>query len=185
MGNTNPVNSSYRGYSGGEYLFPPDQETRHGSPDITNLYKDYMASRSLGWPIAKRALQLAVKFFDPAKGFDFKKQDNNPLVANYNYRFLIDTLRFIATGRREMDIIMWGELMSDLPSPSDDVDQRHVLRDVISEYDIDLRPISLVKHWCSHKGGLHDMVISLNLLFGDRIVRRISDGASDQEPLRA
>lgn len=185
MGNTNPVNSSYRGYSGGEYIFPPGQETHQGHPDITALYQDYMKNRSFDWGFAKRTLILAVRFFDPAKGFDFKKQDTNPMVVNYNYRFLVDTLRFIATGRREMDITLWGEIMTDLPDPEDDVNQRHLLKDVINQYDIDLRPTALVKQWCTHNGGLHDMVISLHLLFGDRIVRRISDGAPDQNPLRA
>lgn len=185
MGNTNPVNTTQRGYSGGEHLFRSTQETRQGSPEISALYRDYMTNRSADWSFAKRALQLAMTYFDPVKGFDFKKQDSNPLVKDYNYRFLIDTLRFIATGKREMDIVMWGSLMTDLPTPSDDIQDRHVLQDTVTTHNLDLRPQALVQRWCCQPNGLHDMVASLYLLFGERSVRRTDTGSTPQEPLSA
>ena len=174
MGNTNPVNTSYKGYSGGQAVLNPTTEVQQGVPEVVALYKDYMKNRWSSWPFVKKVIALAFKMFDPKEGFSFVAQDKNPTVRDYSYRFLEDTLRYIATGKRSIDIITWIEILTDLPEASpESVDQRRRLSDTVEKFGMDIRPVKLIQGWLGQPGGLHDLVTTLHLLFGERTVRRV------------
>lgn len=81
--------------------------------------------------------------------------------------FLIDTIRFLRTGRRNIDIISWPYLLQ-----QDAVAGRRYV-------DVQLKQDALIKSlerndetfylddWLKHNDGFRDMIWSMKLLFGD------------------
>lgn len=163
-----------RGFSGGPALELDDREVQLGDPNVMILYREYVnpGFETRTWFFKRRVIDLALRVFDRAKGFSFAEQDRNNHLVGFNYKFLLDTLRFIATGRRSMDVCMWGDLMEQTPTASLHViEGRSAILNRIAEYKLNMDPPALIQKWLEHKGGIEDLVTTLHLMFGDRIIK--------------
>lgn len=164
------------GYYGGGQTPPQDtHETREGDPEVVALWERYthVGNYSQLWDFRSQVIRVAKRLFTETPNW-FTMQDRNPWVREYNYLFIVDTLRFIATGQRRIDIYTWPDLITyypDAQSPRD-IGGRRQIADQIRELNIDTKADRLIQLWLSHRGGFDDMMNTLRILFGDLPVRK-------------
>lgn len=166
-----------RGYSGGQSFSNTTFKTRTGDAEISELWQEYTQSvnNSNTWHFRKKVFPVAKRLLGGRPNW-FLFQDSNPLVRDYNYQFVTDTLRFIGTGKRRISIHAWPDLVSNHPKDElDDVSERHEIADIFRSMDLSTSVEKLLQMWCSHKGGFDDMVCTLNILFGDIQVKTPSN----------
>lgn len=161
-----------RGYSGGQSDSQPVHQTREGDKAITQLWRQYTSpeNHTTAWSFRQKVIQAAVRLLNTRPNW-FILQDHNPNISSDNYGFIIDTLRFIATGSRRISIYSWPDLLSNQPDYDENVEQRHAIADVFADYDLSRDICTLIQRWCAHQHGFDDMVWTLNLLFGDLDVK--------------
>lgn len=162
-----------RGYSGGQADSQPVHRTREGDPDVTRLWNQYTSpnNQSTAWSFRREVIAQAKRLLNGTPNW-FLCQDVNPLVKEYNYQFLIDTLRFIGKGQRRISIHSWPTLLSNHPVEGlDDVRERHEIADIFEQLGLTTSVTALIQMWCTHPHGFDDMICTLNLLFGDLPVR--------------
>lgn len=172
MGMPNRAKVFPRGYSGGQADSQPDHKTRDGDPEITRLWSQYTSpnNQSTAWSFRRQVIESAIRLLNFRPNW-FVMQDTNPNISDYNYRFILDTLRFIATGRRHISIHSWPDLLSNKPSQPQEVSRRHGIEDTFEYHQLSRNACDIVQQWCSHPHGFDDMVWTLNLLFGDLSVK--------------
>ena len=140
-----------------------------GSGDVTALY-DAMMMRTVnhnGWSYQKRVLQVAMNCFNNFPQF-IMTQKNNPFLYGYNYEFLIDTLRFIQTGRRRVSVQNWVALLMENHQPNNDYRDRGSSKDIHDFLQaVGSSSSSVVSAWVAKPGGLNDLVVSLYIMFGE------------------
>lgn len=164
------VKESPRGFSGGPALKLEGRKQDQGDPDVVELYAEYMNAGvdSLTWTFRKKAITVALDAFDVIDGFSFTAQDANDHVFDYNYLFLLDTIKYLATGKRTQDLSTWGELITQLPEARRGVERnRTQIEDCIRELDLTMSAEAIVKAWCSWPQGIDDMICTLHILFGE------------------
>jgi hypothetical protein len=162
----NVVKQFPREYSGGQSPTQYDTQVVEGVPEVVALWSEYTGQeiRSQTWVFRRKVLAVARKYM---RGF-FLKQDRNEELQDYNYDFLIDTLRFIVEGRRHIGVFSWLQLVNHQPAKAMDVSERSGIRDYLKQHDLlDMSFDEMIQKWCSHPGGVDDMMVSLNVIFGD------------------
>lgn len=140
-----------------------------GSGDINAVY-DQMMQRTVnhnGWSFQKRVLQVAMNCFSNFPLF-INTQKNNPFLYGYNYEFLIDTLRYIQTGRRRVSVQNWLALLLENHRPNNDYRDRGSSKDIQDFMQaVGSADSTVVATWVSRPGGLNDLVVSLYIMFGE------------------
>lgn len=157
-----------------------------GSGDVTALY-DQMMQRSVntnGWAYQKRVLQVAMNCFNNFPLF-INTQKNNPFLYGYNYEFLIDTLRYVQTGRRRVSVQNWLALLLENHQPNNDYRDRSSSKDIGGLLQsVGPADTTVVANWVSRPGGLNDLVVSLYIMFGEvRDKRSKADSTIDVRAL--
>lgn len=117
------------------------------------------------WPTKRAALELALLLFGESFGRWCRDTIRSEPYTQRHDAFLEDTLRFINTGKRQLSPDNWKALIPGwLDSERSDVLYR-VKRTEFS-YPIPHVMSECLSQWCAHPKGLHDMVCTLDLLFG-------------------
>lgn len=105
----------------------------------------------------------------------YAAQFKSPSFGELHRRFLDDTLKFIRTGQRELDLSTWVSLLT--PADSRDTDIYLSLRaktyfNVSSVGEL-LEPgayrgslVETVQDWLSKDGGFSDLLVTCHILFG-------------------
>lgn len=155
-------------YSGGQHKTDVSGSVVPGDLAINALWVDYTAPRALTdtWVFKRRVIKEAFRLL--GDGHWLTDVDQNAYLHGSNYDFLVDTLRFILTGRRRLPVSMWAELVTQESLAPIDVDYRATVKTLLREYPhVTKDTCGLIQQWCSQPKGVDDMVCSLNLLFGD------------------
>ena len=132
--------------------------------ELFNLYTGISNSVDL-FKLREDVFRYALDKFTPEGGFI------NWLITNlehaklnkYTHMFLLDTYKFITTGKRDIDIITWPYTLK----LSKEYDQSKP-----TESNIKLLPVTSgnidnsLALWISHDNGFVDMLWTLKLLFG-------------------
>lgn len=169
----NKVKQATRDYRGGQAVHENRHALRVGDPEMTKLWAEYThpENHSTQWSYRKRVIRTAQRLLTGRPNW-FLEQDRNPLVVEYNYQFILDTLRYIATGRRRIDIHTWPDLVMNYPEEGlEDISGRCEIAKVFQDRLLGLKVNDLITRWCRHPRGFDDMVCSLNILFGDLHVK--------------
>lgn len=137
-----------------------------GDATVETLY-EFHVNRTINttaWPYRKQVLETALSLFGNFEQW-LKDQYNNSRVSGHNEEFLKDTLQFIRTGRRDLCLESWIELVAE----GNDLGHAAELTRV-SPSDLILKrgetTILLLQNWCSQPKGLEDLVGTLHILFG-------------------
>lgn len=100
-------------------------------------------------------------------------QAMNPNLDKYKVDFMVDTVDYIATGKRRMYLATWRELCSQRNDGSIKpilLGQRVVNPKIrVPAEWLRAHPTEIISRWLSHDGGLVDMIESLYLMFGGPI----------------
>jgi len=99
--------------------------------------------------------------------YRYLKVDSNALLKDQNYAFVLDTVRFIATGRRRFSIHTWPALVTyEVPVFNESVQGRRDIYLLTEELHVPIQTEAFIQKWLSQKDGFNDMVYTLHLLFG-------------------
>ena len=128
----------------------------------------------MNWTFHKVALRLAYRAFSPWDNW-LKNQINSPYLYGRRLEFLEDTMRFIHTGRREVSINNWFDLLEDEPRAFYGT-QDSLLRATGIEQKIagnlNFKTSKVLGLWYEKSNGFMDMVCTLEILFGDSRLER-------------
>lgn len=138
----------------------------------------------------ERVIKVALRSFGTD---DFKLwlevNKTSPTFTQLHADFLMDTLRFIATGKRKIPVDSWERMIS--TGTNDPFNKIEYDRQELELFESSMRfgtdglvsglgmgagksPYAInhiVNKWLSHIGGFSDLVVSLYILFGDRPAR--------------
>ena len=97
-------------------------------------------------------------------------QSMNPNLNKYKVDFVVDTVNYIATGKRRMYLATWRELCSDV---NDGQVKPIVMGSRVVNPEIKVppewlkaHPTEILSQWIAHDGGLVDLIESIYLMFG-------------------
>lgn len=142
------------------------QNTVPSDPAIETLYKLYVGHgvNSEAWPFKRRVIKRCSQLFGNFNHWLKLQVANNDNIYGLNLDFLLDTVKFIRTGHRDMSVFNWLELLAEYPDAHPGCASvrrldEFELRDP-SEFD------NFIGMWCSKEGGFQDMLCTAHVLFG-------------------
>lgn len=135
------------------------------SGNVEELYRLYMTrgANAGKWAFRRRVIYHCALLFGDFKDWLTLQVVRNDNIYGLNLSFLHDTVQYIRTGKRDMNIHTWKELLLDYPDPQIGAASRHRLesfRLLDGEFD------NYIGQWCSHPNGLEDMLWTAHVLFG-------------------
>lgn len=184
----NPVKERGPGYAGGQATSAPMYAFREGHPEVVKLYKEFTGpgAQVKNWQFRSRVIKLAVKLISGRSNW-FIGIDSDTSVQEYNYEFILDTVRFIATGKRKISIHSWPMLISH--HPEDGTPEEHAdIRKLFHTLALTTNHTDLIQRWCTQPNGIDDLMFSLNILFGNGSYREstsLEDYTVSQEAVGA
>lgn len=132
--------------------------------DVINLYFDDFSainrSRDLV-TLRMSVIEYALTQFAPFNGLInfINVQFGEAELTELQRRFLLDTIKFIETGKRDISILSWFDLLKS----SEALDIKSISK--TTPLKVEHEDNSLGK-WLSHDGGFLDMLWSLRIIFG-------------------
>lgn len=171
MPNAVKEHRSNPGYHGGRADSLPLVAFRDGHPDVDALMQEFIApgAPTATWEFRRKVIRLAVILFTGRTNW-FISVDSEPTIQHYNYEFILDTVRYIATGHRRLSIHSWPDLIGH--NQDGVIDKEHAaVRSLFKDLALSNDMLSLIQRWCSYKGGVEDLMYTLNILFGDRVIQ--------------
>lgn len=158
-----------RDYSGGQAKASRRFEMRLGDPRVHALFVEFtnFPKQAVTWDFQKRVIDLAQDLFAGEYSW-FIRQDSNALLNDLNYAFVLDTIRFIATGTRKFSIYTWPALLTyDVPVVTESVEGRRDIFFLMEELTVPTNTEKFISQWLTHKGGFDDLMYTMNMLFGN------------------
>lgn len=148
------------------------------NPEAENVYAAYIKNINItgDFKFKRRVLVLALNAFGTMNFYEWYKLQFRSLSAgDLHNRFLTDTIRFLQTGRRDMSIENWTEILT-ISDEGDKIGMpTREIRDFfgLTGYDFteDAKTndslLSVIALWCSKPNGFDDLIGTLHILFGD------------------
>lgn len=118
-------------------------------------------------------LRVALKAFGTQSFLDWTYANvEAPSTGELHMDFIRDTLRYIDTGQRTLNIFTWLSLLSKTEviankTPDDGTLKEHFI-DAPTGVARNHTVIDVIQRWCSQTGGFADLGTSLHILFGER-----------------
>lgn len=132
---------------------------------ISELYKETRekAQKTTSWAFRKEVLRIAMLMFR-----DFNQWVRSNSYEGYlygrRYDFLMDTIRFIKTGKRDLSVTNWKELLEEhIPPNKREANQLDISQLI---FQPTIKTSELISMWCSQEKGFVDMLCTLDILFG-------------------
>ena len=86
-------------------------------------------------------------------------------ISATQFDFILDTIRFIKTGRRMMSLSNWARVVKFEPNLQV-TEAQHANRLKLVERELEGLPNSPIPLWCSHESGLDDLITATAIMFG-------------------
>lgn len=135
-------------------------------PTSETLYKIYTGGlvNVESWAYRKQAIQRCSQLFGNFYHWLKLQVTANDNIYGLNLEFLLDTVKYIRTGQRDMNVTTWLELLAEYPDQNPGIANTKRL-DVFKlkdpkEFD------NFIGLWCSYPGGFEDMLCTAHVLFG-------------------
>lgn len=160
-------------YSGGQAQAQRRYITSVRDERVRDLMLEYTTfpTRTVHWEFRKRVIAEAKRLFGGNYNW-FVMQDTNAERVDWNYKFLLDTIRFVATGRRELDIHSWPMMLTDEPPTGLQlIGGRAEIANLFKKLALSTSLEAMLQKWCMQPKGFDDLMQTLNMLFGKAAVR--------------
>lgn len=138
-----------------------------GDESIEMLYKILLDrnTNSRSWPFYRNVLSNAMRLFGDLRTW-IQDQKSNPNLVGYNAQFLMDTINFIETGKRELSVGTWSDLLTEGGTAHHaNAVPPHLTNSRATSEISDSSNLFLQK-WVSQPNGLEDLLMTLHLCFG-------------------
>lgn len=135
--------------------------------ETVQVLHDLLLDRSFNtvrWGYRSQVLDNAVRLFGDF-GPWLQDQLNNPRVVGYNLEFLKDTLQYVRTGRRDLCLANWIDLVAegDGRVQAAEITRSRANNLALAQGESTTK---LLQTWCSRTGGIEDLMSTLHILFG-------------------
>lgn len=136
---------------------------------VTDLFKELMTNseKANSWEFQRDATEVCLKTFQATPNFLMTQLIAQRPMNKRCIDFIAATLGYIQTGKRDMYVLGWNDMLQHHPEP--DIMASHVLVENAKERfkEIIYKPIDeLIPLWLEHRNGFVDMVTSTALFFG-------------------
>lgn len=135
--------------------------------DVHELYLQFIGNPAgyTGWEKAFDAYMRCAYCYGNFEQWARLQTATLPLTEKA-FEFVLDCIRFISTGQRQFQLSTWRILLASPPDlqVSDKVRGRRMqmLNDAL-----ELMPSDPIPMWCTHEGGLKDLIVSSAIMFAD------------------
>lgn len=142
--------------------------------EIHTLYKEMMNNPSVlkNFEFRERILKVAALMLGRGGLQDWLDiQNKYARVATWHLEFIIDTVKYIGSGKRSTELSIIEPLILKVPNGATmNLERNEELRVLIKEGKEYLGGMisPVLNQWVSHRGGYMDLLYTLWLIFGDR-----------------
>jgi hypothetical protein len=161
-----------------------DMRSREQTTEVYNLNVTDMYDAMVGQYTAHCKLTLIkaiiIEAFRNFGDRDFSEfiamQRNSRYFTRQHQEFILDTLRFIQTGKRDTSIRTWEivlrrKLIDDVQSVHQHPRYDKCVSEFFNSSAVDGLPLTgamhrVISQWMSHRNGHEDLLLTLNLVFG-------------------
>ena len=135
--------------------------------DIGSLYKDYIGAPAsyAGWAKAFDAYRRCSYCYGNFHQWARVQVSTLPLTDKA-FDFIIDTIRYITTGRRQFQLSTWRILLA-TPPELQISDRCRSSRMYMLNIALETLPSNPIPMWCTHEGGLKDLIVTSAILFAN------------------
>lgn len=144
------------------------------SKEVTDIYNDWCGDSKLlkSMEFRERILSAAFKSFNSLSLYSWLQMQSMPeTTGSLHEKFLDETLNYIVTGKREINIVQWIRLLeADTKTLSVNFSfdkQFDRTRFTHTNFESNLTT-DIVQRWVSLPDGFQDLMISLHVIFGAR-----------------
>lgn len=134
---------------------------------VVELYQSYISNNDMNpdWDFRRYALITITQTYGNFWLWAQQQLTINDYTYDTNKDLLLDTLQYIITGKRVVNIMNWSDLLVDYPDarPRSASKERYNLMKEIVGNNVRNNFISM---WCKHERGFEDMIFTTNLFFG-------------------
>lgn len=142
--------------------------------EITELFKRFEADRNLmrNFEFRESIIVMASRLFGKAGLTAWI--DNQARYAKLTYShsgFLLDTLLYLATGKRDMSVATWQTLVKNSSNGENSESSRLAgVEQLVKQYGQKLEGTTteIICQWVGYKGGHEDLLYTLWIIFGDK-----------------
>ena len=143
-------------------------DRRDGDEEVIKLYTDHVRQHqpTNTWEFRKQVIACAIRLFGGIQRWADIQLLNKHLHGT-NYAFFLDTINFINTGKRQVSVQNWLDLLEVKPDADEEFRTREIdpsVKDFMSAKRFTPEVISM---WCGHENGFEDLLSSLYCMFGD------------------
>lgn len=138
--------------------------------EVESLYRSYINNQVdfNSWSFKVSVIEEAVRLFGPNfNEWAVFQINQNTLVYNHSFEFLMDTLNFINGGNRKLSPFAWRDMLQYKPlnKTSTEIANRRIksLTDLYPK--MPQMTSDVIAQWCSVEGGFEDMLTSMYLFF--------------------
>ncbi len=145
-----------------------DEKNHIYNEDVEVLYSQFNKGgyKTGTFDFHELILEAAIDAFGTDKFIEWISMQSKSPIATYTHsKFLLDTLRFIETGKREMVLENWEPLLNshaisgEWEEINDDALRLNSRMKIVNLRDV-------VRYWCQQPNGISDLIVTLHILFG-------------------
>lgn len=155
---------------------------------VEKLYTQYInrAVNTTSSEFRRKILIVALRAFG-TRDFEvwLSSQHQSPVAGDNHMGFLEDTVQFLATGKRDLDVQTWLSILDGGDTGEVSSGHSELAKEFfgISSNGLNREPrnrsmVDVVQVWCSHPGGIEDILCTLHVLFGNVTSKSIAMGDS-------
>lgn len=143
-----------------------------GSKTVARLMAMYRSSDPSihSWAFARQVVDIALKKFGSSPSEWFVAQyARNDYLYDTNLRFLDDTIKYVITGERDIQVVTWAGLVIRNPSRRAGVatpQRAETAAKVLYSHFGNGRGEEFFQAWIGKEGGIVDLLRTLDILFG-------------------
>lgn len=136
--------------------------------EINAMFKQSISNPSvlLNFDFKMRLIELCLTMLGDVRMWLTKQVTSNPFIYGTNKGFVIDTFRFIVTGKREVMLPIWESLVEPYPEINSEQTELSSSRELEELSKLINEDFNFLTEWVNRKNGLLDMLVTMKILFG-------------------
>lgn len=136
--------------------------------EVDAVYQSLIAfnpNKSGSWETRRKGVAVAKHLLGRTFNAFVMRQLDRSFLYGRRFDFIVDTLRYIETGKRTISVDNWYELLDEYPEPNKQCSGTPHMRQTFNLYPVLTDP-NFISRWCSHPKGYEDMICTLNIIAG-------------------
>ena len=134
---------------------------------VSEIFHGFVARNEMnpGWDFRRQTLITITQTYGDFWAWAEQQLVTNDYIYDTSKDFLLDTLQYIVTGKRAVNIMNWRDLLFDYPDArprAASKERYNLMKEIVGKNSRN----NYISMWCSHERGFEDMILATNLFFG-------------------